>query len=135
MSPLTPQQLRKQAHYYRKAATALDAAADMMERVMAQSDMPPIEEVKKEGGKGISREVLDACFTSMEPSRLPSRPQNSLRMLKRFLLDSGPTRRAEIAAKTGIPMGTLSGILSASNRFRRDDEGKWSFVGGVEEVK
>jgi hypothetical protein len=45
-----------------------------------------------------------------------------------FLRKTGAAKSSEIVEKTGIPIGTLGGILKDRTSFSRDDQGKWSLV-------
>jgi hypothetical protein len=46
----------------------------------------------------------------------------------KFLGKNGPTKSTDIVEKTGVPIGTLGGILKDKSTFARDDQGRWSLV-------
>jgi hypothetical protein len=52
-------------------------------------------------------------------------PETSLDRIRKFLQGNGPTRRTKISDGTGIPMGTIAGLLTPENGFERN-EGLWS---------
>jgi hypothetical protein len=108
---LTTDQLREQAREFRLAADALENAAKVMERAVRLEIT--------------ASEPVPQLVAIPLPRRLPSRPPTSLLQIREFLAKHGPTKRADLAEKTKIPMGTIDGLLKVENGFDRNPDGTW----------
>lgn len=55
-------------------------------------------------------------------------PKGRKKQLAQFLLEHGPTSRADIAANSVLPDGTVSFCLSNKRFFSRMEDGKWDLT-------
>jgi hypothetical protein len=101
----TQKQLARLARRHREIAEHLEAAAKGIAVISEQ----------------LKTEVENERLTSA--ARLPSRPQTSLNKIRDYLRDNGATKRPKLSEATGIPLGTIAGILTLENGFERISDG------------
>ena|SRR5437868_2339352 len=92
----TADELRQLANRYKEAAKKLLEAADVLEGMESANG-------------SINR---------------PRRTGTRYEQLVNFLRNHGPSFRKEILARSGLPQGTLSAMLTRKN-FDQDGEGRW----------
>lgn len=78
-----------------------------------------------------ARDTLIEQFGDAPPSgnhRRKNRKSGRRDEVIAFLRKNEPVKSVDIVAQTGIPIGTLGGILKDKKTFARDGESKWSLI-------
>lgn len=114
---MTASELRRQAESYERMASKLREAAEILDQVGIVA--PKLSEAAR-SPKSVRRRRLRGIPKRRRPDRL--------RQLKDFLRANGPVKRKIIEEKTDIPVGTLGGLLKASNGFKSTRDGVWSLA-------
>jgi len=107
MQLATAQQLREQAKRFQEAAQKLIEVASILDGDNAVESMSPV------------RSSVDG-----------RRPKNGTRLeqLREFLRTNGPIQRKDVLARSGLPIGTVAGLLQEKHGFKKDESGLWSVI-------